>query len=223
VSNAGKSTSVRIVGSEFELSNDGMDLLTDVSAFSALGIAQTGMQYQVELQSGTSVSQYLDAINQQLRPMNADAEPVFRDQSSVIVAMDALVALLTIMMVVVAALGVLNTVVLETRERVHDLGVLKALGMSPRQTVATVITSATTVGVIGGLIGVPVGVAVHSYVLPIMGHIAGTTLPKVDLDVYSAGVLALLALGGVVIAVVGALLPAGWAAKIRTASALRTE
>jgi putative ABC transport system permease protein len=223
VSNAGKSTSVRIVGSEFELSNDGMDLLTDASTFSALGIAQTGIQYQVELQSDTSVSQYLDAVNQQLRPINADAEPVFRDRSSVIVAMDALVALLTIMMVVVAALGVLNTVVLETRERVHDLGVLKALGMSPRQTITTVITSATTVGVIGGLIGVPVGVAVHSYVLPIMGHIAGTTLPKVDLDVYSAGVLALLALGGVVIAVVGALLPAGWAAKIRTASALRTE
>jgi hypothetical protein len=31
---------------------------------------------------------------------------------------------------------VLNTVVLDTRDRVHDPGVLKALGMSPRQTVA---------------------------------------------------------------------------------------
>jgi len=223
VSNAGKSTSVRIVGSEFELSHDGMDLLTDASTFSALGIAETGMQYQVELQHGTSVTQYLDAINQQLRPMNADAEPVFRDRSSVIAAMDALVALLSIMMVVVAALGVLNTVVLETRERVHDLGVLKALGMSPRQTITTVITSAATVGVVGGLIGVPVGIAVHAYVLPIMGHIAGTTLPKADLDVYSLASIVALGLGGVAIAVVGALLPASWAAKIRTASALRTE
>jgi putative ABC transport system permease protein len=33
----------------------------------------------------------------------------------------------------------------------------------------------------------------------------------------------LLALAGLVIAVVGALLPAGWAARTRTASALRAE
>lgn len=223
VTNGGKSTSVRIVGSEFELSNDGMDLLTDVATFSAIGISQTGMSYQVELRHGVSARQYLDSLNQELRPINAEAFPASRGKSSVIVAMDALVALLTIMMVVVAALGVLNTVVLETRERVHDLGVLKALGMSPRQTVTTVITSAGIVGLVGGLIGVPLGIAVHSYVMPIMGHVAGTTLPKADLDVYRMTSIALLVLGGVAIAIVGALLPAGWAAKIRTSTALRTE
>jgi len=35
--------------------------------------------------------------------------------------------------------------------------------------------------------------------------------------------LAVLALGGLVLAVAGALLPAGWAASTRTATALRTE
>lgn len=35
--------------------------------------------------------------------------------------------------------------------------------------------------------------------------------------------IAVLALGGLVIAVAGALLPAGWAARIRIATALRTE
>lgn len=223
VTNGGASTSVRIVGSEFELSDDGMDLLTDVATLSAIGVEQAGMSYQVELQHGVSVGQYLDSLNQTLRPLNAEAFPASHGTSSVIIAMDALVALLTIMMVVVAALGVLNTVVLETRERVHDLGVLKALGMSPRQTIATVISSAGIVGLIGGLIGVPLGIAVHSYVMPIMGHVAGTTLPRADLDVYGITSIALLVLGGVAIAIVGAMLPAGWAAKIRTATALRTE
>jgi putative ABC transport system permease protein len=41
--------------------------------------------------------------------------------------------------------------------------------------------------------------------------------------VYSAPELVLLALSGLVIAVVGALLPASWAARSRTATALRTE
>ncbi|MFI9056747.1 hypothetical protein ACIGXQ_19775 [Streptomyces anulatus] len=41
--------------------------------------------------------------------------------------------------------------------------------------------------------------------------------------VYGAAALLLPALGGPLIAVLGALLPAGWAARARTAAALRTE
>ena len=48
-----------------------------------------------------------------------------------IVIINTLTTMLTLMLVTVAALGVLNIVVLETRERVHDLGVHKALGMTP--------------------------------------------------------------------------------------------
>ncbi|GAA3050484.1 hypothetical protein GCM10017562_12050 [Streptomyces roseofulvus] len=40
---------------------------------------------------------------------------------------------------------------------------------------------------------------------------------------YGAGTLVALALGGLLIALLGALLPAGWAARTRTATALRTE
>ena len=63
---------------------------------------------------------------------------------------NTLTALLTLMLITVAALGVLNMVVLETRERVHDLGVHKALGMTPRQTITMVIASVVVTGLIGG-------------------------------------------------------------------------
>ena len=43
------------------------------------------------------------------------------------------------------------------------------------------------------------------------------------LDVYWPWLIVVLVLGGLVIAVVGALVPAGCAARIRTATALRTE
>jgi putative ABC transport system permease protein len=36
------------------------------------------------------------------------------------------------MLVVVAGLGVLNNVVLDTRDRTHDIGVCKALGVNRR-------------------------------------------------------------------------------------------
>jgi putative ABC transport system permease protein len=56
-----------------------------------------------------------------------------------------------------------------------------------------------------------------------MGRAAGTGLPAADIDVYHLPVLVPLALGGLLIAVAGALLPAGWAARTRVATALRTE
>lgn len=48
-------------------------------------------------------------------------------------------------------------------------------------------------------------------------------MPASVVDVLHAPELVLLGLGGVLIAVLGALLPAGWAARTRTAAALRSE
>ncbi|MEU3931837.1 FtsX-like permease family protein [Streptomyces sp. NPDC029044] len=76
--------------------------------------------------------------------------------------MAAMAVLLTLMLITVAGLSVLNSVVLDTRERIRDLGVCKAIGMSPRQTMSLVLVSVTAIGVIGGLIGVPAGYALHS-------------------------------------------------------------
>jgi len=76
---------------------------------------------------------------------------------------------------------------------------------------------------IGGAIGVTAGLIVHRTVVPAMGDAAGLRLPQVAFDVYPAPTVALLALGGLVIALAGALPPAAWAARIRTTTALRAE
>jgi putative ABC transport system permease protein len=86
-----------------------------------------------------------------------------------------------------------------------------------------VVCSMAGIGLVAGLIAIPAGVALHNYVLPVMGNAAQTALPPSVLNVYHAPQLILLALAGLVIAVAGALLPAGWAAKTRTAFALRAE
>jgi putative ABC transport system permease protein len=95
--------------------------------------------------------------------------------------------------------------------------------MTPRQTIAMVLTSVAAIGLIAGAIGVPVGVLVHHYVLPMMANTTGEHLPSVDIGVYHPAMLAVLVLGGVLIAVAGALLPAGWAGATPAATALRTE
>jgi putative ABC transport system permease protein len=79
------------------------------------------------------------------------------------------------------------------------------------------------VGLVAGLIAVPVGITLHHCVLPVMAAAANTGLPASFLRVYSGWQVAALALAGLAIAVAGALLPAGWAAATRTATALRAE
>jgi putative ABC transport system permease protein len=95
--------------------------------------------------------------------------------------------------------------------------------MTPRQIVAMVICWVAGTGLVAGLIALPAGIALQHVVLPVMASSANLGLPASYLSVYRGPELVALALAGVVIAIVGALLPAGWAARIGTASALRAE
>jgi putative ABC transport system permease protein len=131
--------------------------------------------------------------------------------------------MLTLLIIAVAGLGVLNTVALQIRERAHDIGVFKALGMTPRQTLTMVICSVGITGLLAGIIAVPAGIVLHHAVLPTMAHAANSDLPASVISVYSVPEMVILALAGLVIAIAGALLPASWAANSRTATALRTE
>src|SRR5262249_47331175 len=135
----------------------------------------------------------------------------------------ALIGTLTLLIAVAAGLGVLNTVVLGTRDRIHDLGVFKAVGMTPRQTIAMVICWIAGAGLIAGVIAVPASVILHSSIVRAMANAGGSGLPASYVNIFTPAELLLLALAGLVIGVAGALLPASWAARTRTASALRAE
>jgi putative ABC transport system permease protein len=220
----GKAVSVRIVGEVLDPRYDGMQVFTDAATLVPAHPDLTDTTQHIAVKSGTDVATYVDALNAGLKPLGVTARPTGAEgSSSMVVTLNALSALLTLMLVAVAALGVLNAVVLDTRERVRELGVHKALGMTPRQMIAMVVTSVVVTGLAGGAVGVPLGVALHGWVIPAMGHSAGLNLPESVLTVYHAAELVLLVLGGLLIAVLGALLPASRAARIRTATALRTE
>ncbi|MEU0560857.1 FtsX-like permease family protein [Dactylosporangium sp. NPDC006015] len=225
LTDAGRSLKVRIVGESLDLSDDGRGVVTDAATLTALGtvVEPESVEFHIDLAPGATAKSYVDALNKVLEPLGGGADVNVGEISETVVAMDTLAATLTLMLVVVAGMGVLNTVVLDTRERVHDLGVFKALGMSPRQTVTMVLTSVTGTGLLAGAIGVPLGIVLHHAVLPAMGRAANTGIPSSYIEVYAPLLVLPLVFGGLVIAAAGALLPAGWAAKTRTATALRTE
>jgi putative ABC transport system permease protein len=219
----GRAVSVRIVGEVFSQEHEGLTMLTDWRTLTALdpGLRPdpSNAQYDVGLRPGTDLNAYVRAVGAKLRSNFG----VSTNQSGGAAIAIALAGTLTLLLSIAAGLGVLNTVVLHTRERVHDLGVFKAVGMTPRQMLATVLSSVAGTGLLAGVLAVPAGIAVHQYVIPAMAGAAGLGVPSSLQDVYGAGELAALTMAGLVIALAGALLPAGWAARSRTVSALRAE
>jgi putative ABC transport system permease protein len=219
----GTQITVRIVGEVFNIENRGMQILTAAATLAAAEPDLRAAEYNITLKPGTDPGAYVKTLNTALAPLEAFAEIAEDDTPEVVIVINTLTTLLTLMLLTVAALGVLNMVVLETRERVHDLGVHKALGMTPRQTIAMVIASVVVTGLIGGAIGAPAGAVLQKVIVGEMGRSTGFNLPASVINIYGPAELVLFGLGGLVIAVLGALLPAGWAARTRTATALRTE
>jgi putative ABC transport system permease protein len=211
---------VRIVGEVFDPTGNDQPVL--FSSWQTLGAAAAGLTPEwiyIALKPGVSPGAYTDALSGHL----ANSILQVSSTSSVYLVAISLIALLTLMIAVVASLGVLNTVLLGTRERVHDLGVFRALGMTPRQTIAMVVCWVAVPAIGAAVIALPAGITLNSTVVRAMGSAGHTGIPASFLHVYSPAELILLAAAGLVIAALGALLPASWAARSRTTVALRTE
>jgi putative ABC transport system permease protein len=217
----GRPVTVRIVGQVFADQNRGLFMLT---GWPTLARADPGLEpssFDIGLRPGTSAPAYAQSLSAALP--SSYAVQLNTGSGTLIVAMTSLIAFLTILLAVAAGLGVLNTVVVQTRERAHDLGIFKAVGMTPRQAVTMVVCWTAGTGLAAGIIAVPSGIALHRYVLPAMASAADLGTPARFIDVYSVAAIVVLGLAGLVIAVTGALPPASWAAGTRTAAALRTE
>jgi len=219
--NGGHKVTVKIVGEVFQPGND-VNVYLSPSTLSAIDPSAGGIaRYDVSLKPGVSPDAYAASLgavlgsNYDLSTQSGGAKELL--------AVVALVTMLTLLIVVVAGLGVLNTVALQIRERAHDIGVFKALGMTPRQTLTMIACSVAITGLVAGIIAVPAGVLLHHNVIPAMTHAANSGYPSALISVYSVPEMIGLALAGLLIAVAGALAPASWAARSRTATALRTE
>ncbi|MEU8133700.1 ABC transporter permease [Streptodolium elevatio] len=217
----GRRVTVRIVGEAF--SSDEEALLTDRATLLQLKPDAAITAYEVQVTPGTNADAYAERISEAgVFAAGAGAAMPRSEENSTIPILIGLIGTLTLLIAGVAGLGVLNTVALDTRERAQSIGVLKSLGMTPRQTMAMVVTSVVGLGLVGGAAGIPLGVALHHLVAPVMASTADLRLPDSMVSVYGVPAYAVLAVSGAVLATLGALLPAGWAARSR-AAAWRTE
>ena len=213
---------VHIVGEVFHPSSD-PTLYGSTRTLPGLANAGNLLQWDIGLRPGTSAASYVQALNARLGANDPWQATTQKDGGQFYTIAVGLVGLLALMVAVAAGLGVLNTVLMTTRDRVHDLGIFKALGMRPGQMLTMVVCWIAGPAVIAAAIAAPVAVALNTATVHAMAGTAHTGVPADVTQVFPPGRLALLSLAALAIAVIGALAPAGWAARARPAVALRTE
>ncbi|MFE0178697.1 ABC transporter permease [Streptomyces sp. NPDC059002] len=173
--------------------------------------------YTAELADGADAEEYATAVKASDPGLYLMPGASANTTAATVISVSAA---FTVLLTIVAALGVFNTVLLNTRERRRDLGMLKSIGMTPRQVTVMTVTSVAGLGAVGGLLGIPLGIAAHRLLVDHVGQVA---FPESMKAVWHAPQLALLVLAGVAIAVLGSLIPARSAARLTIAKVLHNE
>ena len=215
---------LRLVGIYYDTNNFGRDLRFDWSSYlEAVPTAQPTF-YAITLRPGADPQAYAQRVSASA-PDFLSVQPRPAGTPSLIAITDTVIVVLALVLGVIAVAGVFNTILLNTRERTQDIATLKALGMSPGQVVGMVVSSACVLGLLGGILGIPVGIWLHSTLLGLTTSAIGDPLPA---SFYQGAfsnpvLLVLLALGGIVAALLGAALPARSAARRSVVEVLRAE
>jgi putative ABC transport system permease protein len=212
---------VRIVGEVFAPSRNPW-LYGSTQTLRGFAARASLQGYDVGLRAGTSTAAYIGAVNRALGPGSPWLAAVPQANQFFGIA-TGLVGLLALMVAVAAGLGVLNTVLMTTRDRVHDLGIFKAVGMRPGQILVMVACWIAGPAIVAAAVAAPAAVALTTATVHAMAGTVHTGVPASFTQVFPPSRLALLSLGALAIALAGALLPAVWAARTRPATALRAE
>jgi putative ABC transport system permease protein len=116
--------------------------------------------------------------------------------------------------IIVSLFGIVNTLVLSVFERTREIGMLRAIGMTRRQTRRMIRHESVITSLIGAIIGIVLGVV-----------LAGLLLYKIDLIDFSfpTSQVIVFAIAAVIVGVLAAIFPARRAAKLDPLEALHYE
>ncbi|TMB99857.1 MAG: FtsX-like permease family protein [Chloroflexi bacterium] len=218
----GQPLQLHVVGEIYDISNLGHSLFMDLATMTSVTPAVEPFQYDVTLAPGADLASYVRRV----AAAQPDLIDVHASDTSIITPVKIIDLVLLILAAVLALIGVggvFNTLLLNTRERIRDTATLKALGMSPRQVIAMVAASAALLALVGGLMAMPAGLALHHVLNDVISSSAGNDTPPGAYAVFNPVELVLIPLLGVAVAVVAALIPGRWAARTNVVEVLHAE
>ena len=203
------------------------------TAQKALNVNNKISQYAVRLEN-EEVSEDVNILNKKLKG-EIKAFP-WQDSASSMInlsrAQEVESQIILGIILIIAVLGIINTIILAGIERIEEIGMMKALGMKEREIILTFVYESTGIGVIGAVIGSLFGFIgvgffhkygidflnlmgddydFSSFGMPLSGKVYGQWNPETFLFIF---------LFVVIISAVVSIFPAVWAAKKEAAKAI---
>ena len=125
---------------------------------------------------------------------------------------------------VVASLGIVNTLVMAILERRREIGILKALGASDRDVRSLFFVEAGAMGWLGGILGVSIGWIIgHAINLGTNIYLKGRNLPAISVTAVPIWMVAAAIIFSILVSLAAGIYPASRAAGLDPVEALRYE
>jgi putative ABC transport system permease protein len=178
-------------------------------------------QAYLQLAPGTPVSQVqprVDALLRDSPEVTVNDRQAFVDQqTSEVDTVLTMIQVLLALAILIAVLGIVNTLALSVLERTRELGMLRAIGLRRSQTMRMITVEAVVISVFGALLGVVVGAGLGAAVVEALRDEGFTELA------FPWGQMSLYVAVAALVGVVAAILPAIRAAKVNVLSAIAYE
>jgi putative ABC transport system permease protein len=206
-----------------DYSSDAGVVLLDVRTYRRLFHDDAVNSIAVYAAAGTDLDRLRSRIGRATAPLRIDVETNRELRALVVQVFDRTFAItyaLDVIAITIAVLGVVSTLFALVLERRREFGLLRYLGVTRGGVRATVLTEAAGIGFLGAALGIAIGLLLALLLIFVINRQAFGWL--IELHVPYAFLLETVALV-VTAAVLAGIYPAGVAARIRTADAVRTE
>ncbi|MFO1004895.1 MAG: ABC transporter permease [Planctomycetaceae bacterium] len=191
---------------------------------------------QIKLTDYSKAPMVVQFLREKLSGMRVSVETWEQQQGPLLQAVEverAILNVLLFLIIAVAGFGILAIFYMIVVEKTRDIGILKALGASSRGVMSIFLLYGLTLGIVGSLAGVILGLTFVRYIDSIEECISMVIGRKVfDETIYyfhqvptkvNPGTVIWVALGAIAIAVLASILPARRAAQLHPVQALRYE
>lgn len=193
----------------------GVMTLRDAQAFT--GNPRKVTMMGVKLEDPARALEMVAEINRRFPEAHAALAGEFAEQTPDMEATGSMIDGTAALAVGVGGVGVMNTMLMSVLERTREIGVLRALGWRRRSVIGLILREAALLGVLGGVTGMAVALALTQIVsaIPFIGEVVA--------PVWTWGTIARAAGVALVLGLGGGLYPAYRATRLAPVEALRYE
>jgi len=170
-------------------------------------------------------SNYLSSVRSELVSMGffvSSVSDIVKQANRVFNLTTIIFAIFGIVAVFVAAIGLLNTMTITLLERTNEIGIMRAIGASPKDIKKTFLVESSIIGFLGGFVGIFLGIAISqifNWLVNLLAKMLGGG--AVNLFYYPIWFMLFIIAFSTLIGFISGYFPARRAAKLNPLKALR--